>query len=181
MEFPFPDDRKLRQELRDFGWSIDRSRLRRLMRFIGMIVMVPQPTTSRPNKDHTVYPYLLKGRENNEVDEVWCADITSVPIAKGPAYLVAIMAWHSRAVLSWDLSNIMDSGFCVRARKKAIHRTGRIPKIFNNNQGCQFTGCEWISTIEANSIKISMDGTRRWVDNVLNERLWRSLKYEKIR
>ncbi|XMO73510.1 IS3 family transposase [Roseibacillus persicicus] len=181
MEFPFLGNRKLRRELRDHGWWIGRSRMRRLMRIMGIVAMVPQPTTSKPNKEHTIYPYLLRGREVGDVDEVWCADITYIPMAKGHAYLVAIMDWHSRAVLSWELSNTMDSSFCVRALNEAMRRTGRIPKIFNTDQGAQFTGRNWVSTLEANGIEISMDGKGRWMDNVFIERLWRSLKYEKIR
>ncbi|MGK0199294.1 MAG: putative transposase, partial [Yoonia sp.] len=103
MEFPFLGNRKLRRELRDFGWSIGRNRMRRLMRIMGIVAMVPQPTTSKPNKEHTIYPYLLRDRAISEVDEVWCADITYIPMAKGHAYLVAIMDWHRRAVLSWEL------------------------------------------------------------------------------
>jgi putative transposase len=181
MEFPFLGNRKLRRELRDFGWSIGRNRMRRLMRIMGIVAMVPQPTTSKPNKEHTIYPYLLRDRAISEVDEVWCADITYIPMAKGHAYLVAIMDWHRRAVLSWELSNTMDSSFCVRALNEAMGRTGRIPKIFNTDQGSQFTGLDWISTLKANGIEISMDGKGRWMDNVFIERLWRSLKYEKIR
>ena len=180
-EVPFYGARKLRRELRDYGWFVGRSRVRRLMRIMGIVAMVPQPTTSKPNKDHTIYPYLLRGREITEVDEVWCADITYIPMARGHAYLVAIMDWHSRAVLAWELSNTMDSGFCVRALKEAIRRTGRTPKIFNTDQGSQFTGQDWISTLKAHGIEISMDGKGRWMDNVFIERLWRSLKYEKIR
>lgn len=181
MECPFYGSRKLRLELRDSGWRIGRRRTRRLMRIMGIVAMVPQPTTSLPNKAHTIYPYLLRGREIKEVDEVWCADITYIPMAKGHAYLVAVMDWHSRAVLSWELSNTMDSTFCVKALKEAMRRTGRVPRIFNTDQGSQFTGHDWISTLKAKDIEISMDGKGRWMDNVFIERLWRSLKYEKIR
>lgn len=180
-EVPFYGARKLRRELRDYGWFVGRNRVRRLMRIMGIAAMVPQPATSKPNKDHTIYPYLLRGREIKEVDEVWCADITYIPMARGHAYLVAIMDWHSRAVLAWELSNTMDSSFCVRALREAMRRTGRIPKIFNTDQGSQFTGQDWISTLKTNGITISMDGKGRWMDNVFIERLWRSLKYEKIR
>ncbi|MFC0017464.1 IS3 family transposase, partial [Roseibacillus persicicus] len=156
-------------------------RMRRMMRIMGIVAMVPQPTTSKPNKEHTIYPYLLRGREVRDVDEVWCVDITCIPMARGHGYLVAIMDWHSRAVLSWELSNTMDSSFCVRALNEAMRRTGRIPKIFNTDQGAQFTGRNWVSTLKASGIEISMDGKGRWMDNVFIERLWRSLKYEKIR
>lgn len=180
-EIPFYGARKLLRELRDCGWFISRKRVVRLMRIMGIAALVPQPSTSKPAKDHTIYPYLLRNREITEVDEVWCADITYIPMERGHAYLVAIMDWHSRAVLAWELSNTMDSAFCVRALKEAMSRTGRKPKIFNTDQGSQFTGRDWIGTLKANGIEISMDGKGRWMDNVFIERLWRSLKYEKIR
>ena len=180
-EFPFYGARKLCLELRDCGWRIGRRRVARLMRIMGIAALVPQPSTSKPAKDHTVYPYLLRNREISKVDVVWCADITYIPMAKGHAYLVAVMDWHSRAVLAWELSNTMDSAFCVRALKQAMASTGRKPEIFNTDQGSQFTGRDWISTLESNGIAVSMDGKGRWMDNVFIERLWRSLKYEKIR
>ena len=180
-QMPFYGSRKLQRELRDHGWCVGRHRVRRLMRLMGIVAMVPQPSTSVPNKDHRIYPYLLRDRVIKEVDEVWCADITYIPMSRGHAYLVAIMDWHSRAVLSWELSNTMDSSFCVRALQKAIRSTGCTPVIFNTDQGSQFTCREWISTLKSNGIEISMDGKGRWMDNVFIERLWRSLKYEKIR
>ena len=180
-QMPFYGSRKLQRELRDHGWCVGRHRVRRLMRLMGIVAMVPQPSTSVPNKDHRIYPYLLRDRVIKEVDEVWCADITYIPMSRGHAYLVAIMDWHSRAVLSWELSNTMDSSFCVRALEKAIRSTGCTPVIFNTDQGSQFTCREWISTLKSNGIEISMDGKGRWMDNVFIERLWRSLKYEKIR
>jgi putative transposase len=123
----------------------------------------------------------LRKRGIDTVDEVWCADITYIPMEKGHAYLVAMMDWHSRAVLAWEISNTMDSAFCVRALKEALRRTGRKPKIFNTDQGSQFTGKEWISELQKQGIQISMDGRGRWMDNVFIEQLWRSLKYEKLR
>lgn len=178
---PFLGARKLRLELRDKGWFIGRKRVRRLMRVMGIEALVPGPMTSKPCKEHKIYPYLLRKRVIKEVDEVWCADITYIPLERGHAYLVAVMDWHSRAVLSWELSNTMDSSFCVRALRKALETTGRKPQIFNTDQGSQFTGEDWISVLEEHDIQISMDGKGRWVDNVFIERLWRSLKYEKIR
>ena len=180
-DLPFYGARKLCLELRDYGWRVGRRRVARLMRLMGIAALVPQPSTSKPAKDHMVYPYLLRNREISKVDEVWCADITYIPMAKGHAYLVAVMDWHSRAVLAWEVSNTMDSTFCVRALKQAMVRTGRKPEIFNTDQGSQFTGRDWISTLESNGIAVSMDGKGRWMDNVFIERLWRSLKYEKIR
>ena len=181
MECPFYGQRNLRENLRDHGYHIGRKRIRRLMRIMGIEALVPKPSTSVPAKGHEIFPYLLRKREINTVDDVWCADITYIPMAKGHAYLVAIMDWHSRAVLAWEISNTMDSAFCVRALKEALRRTGRKPKIFNTDQGSQFTGKEWISELQKQGIQISMDGRGRWMDNVFIERLWRSLKYEKLR
>ncbi len=151
------------------------------MKIMGIEALVPKPSLSAPNKKHKVYLYLLRDLKVTEVDQVWCADITYIPMEKGHAYLVAIMDWKSRAVLSWELSNTMDSSFCVRALKHAMKATGRKPKIFNTDQGSQFTGADWIGELKANDIRISMDGKGRWMDNVFIERLWRSLKYEQIR
>ena len=151
------------------------------MQTMGIEALVPKPSLSQPNKDHKIYPYLLRNMAITEVDQVWCTDITYIPMEKGHAYLVAIMDWKSRAVLSWELSNTMDSGFCVRALRRAMASTGRKPKIFNTDQGSQFTGQDWMSELKRNDILISMDGKGRWMDNVFIERLWRSLKYEKIR
>lgn len=179
--YPFYGQRNLRHVLKKKGLSIGRGRIRRLMRVMGIESLVPKPSLSKPNKKHKIYPYLLRDLAITEVDQVWCTDITYLPMEKGHAYLVAIMDWPSRAVLSWELSNTMDSSFCVRALKNAMSKTGRKPKIFNTDQGSQFTGKDWISELQSNDIKISMDGKGRWMDNVFIERLWRSLKYERIR
>jgi putative transposase len=181
MECPFYGQRNLRENLRDHGYSIGRKRIRRLMRIMGIEALVPKPSTSVPAKGHEIFPYLLRKRVIGTVDDVWCADITYIPMEKGHAYLVAIMDWHSRAVLAWEISNTMESAFCVRALKEALRRTGRKPKIFNTDQGSQFTGKEWISELQKQGIQISMDGRGRWMDNVFIERLWSSLKYEKLR
>lgn len=181
MECPFYGQRKLRLELLDLGYKIGRKRVRRLMEIMGIEALVPKPCTSKPNKENHIYPYLLRSRTIKDVDEVWCADITYIPMEKGHAYLVAIMDWHSRAVLSWEVSNTMDTGFCVRALKKALALTGRKPKIFNTDQGSQFSSSEWTSELKKHGIQISMDGKGRWMDNVFIERLWRSIKYEKLR
>lgn len=178
---PFYGQRKLLRELRKKGWVIGRKRVRRLMKIMGIEALVPKPSLSEPAPGHKIYPYLLRNLKVSEVDQVWCADITYLPMEKGHAYLVAIMDWHSRAVLSWEVSNTMDSAFCVRALQAAMARTGRKPEIFNTDQGSQFTASDWIGELKAHDIKISMDGKGRWVDNVFIERLWRSLKYEKIR
>ena len=181
MELPFYGQRKLRLELLDLGYKIGRKRVRRLMIIMGIEALVPQPCTSKPNKENHISPYLLRNRKITENDEVWCADITYIPMEKGHAYLVAIMDWHSRAVLSWEVSNTMDTGFCVRALKQAMVSTGRKPKIFNTDQGSQFSSREWTGELKKNGIQISMDGKGRWMDNVFIERLWRSIKYEKLR
>ena len=180
-KWPFLGQRKLQRELADHGWKIGRKRVRRLMKVMGIEALVPKPSLSIPNKNHKIYPYLLRDLKVTEVDQVWCTDITYLPMEKGHAYLVAIMDWKSRAVLSWELSNSMDSSFCVRALRNAMKKTGRKPKIFNTDQGSQFTGADWIGELKASDIKISMDGKGRWMDNVFIERLWRSLKYERIR
>jgi len=178
---PFFGQRKLLLELQDLGYKIGRNRVRRLMKIMGIEALVPKPCTSKPCKENHTYPYLLRHRVIKEVDVVWCADITYIPMQKGHAYLVAIMDWHSRAVLSWEVSNAMDTGFCVSALKRAMARTGRKPKIFNTDQGSQFSSAEWTSELKKNEIQISMDGKGRWMDNVFIERLWRSIKYEKLR
>ena len=181
LECPFYGQRNFRENLKDHGHKLGRKRIRRLMRIMGIEALVPKPSTSVPAKGHKIYPYLLRNREVNAVDEVWCADITYIPMEKGHAYLVAVMDWHSRAVLAWEISNTMDSAFCVRALRAALRTTGRKPKIFNTDQGSQFTGADWISELQGHDIQISMDGRGRWMDNVFIERLWRSLKYEKLR
>ena len=151
------------------------------MCLMGISAMVPQPYTSEPSPENPVYPYLLRDMEIARADEVWCADITYIPMGKGHAYLVAIMDWHTRAVLAWELSNTMDTGFCVRALREAMTTTGRTPRIFNTDQGSQFTSREWVGELESRGVRVSMDGKGRWMDNVFIERLWRSLKYEKLR
>ncbi|MDC0313152.1 IS3 family transposase, partial [Verrucomicrobiales bacterium] len=178
--WPFLGQRKLIRELRDQGIKIGRKRLRRLMRMMGIEAIAPKPKLSAPAKGHKIYPYLLRNGKVSEVDEVWCTDITYIPMATGHAYLIAIMDWHSRAVLRWELSNTADTGMCLRALAKALGSVRR-PKIFNTDQGSQFTSAEWTKEIESNGIKVSMDGKGRWMDNVFIERLWRSLKVEKTR
>ena len=181
MECPFYGQRNFRENLKDHGYFLGRKRIRRLMRVMGIESLVPKPSTSVPAKGHKIFPYLLRKREVTTIDEVWCADITYLPMEKGHAYLVAIMDWHSRAVLAWEISNTMDSALCVRTLRAALRATGRKPKIFNTDQGSQFTGTDWIQELQGNDIQISMDGRGRWMDNVFIERLWRSLKYEKLR
>lgn len=181
MECPFYGQRQLRHELRKQGHRVGRSRIRRLMKIMGIEALCPKPSTSKRSPQHQIYPYLLRDTQVMEVDEVWCSDITYIPMPQGHCYLVAIMDWHSRAVLSWEVSNTMDTAFCLRALQKAFERTGRKPKIFNTDQGAQYTSPEWIKAIGQKDIKVSMDGKGRWMDNVFIERLWRSIKYEKLR
>ena len=197
-EFPFLGARKLVRELRDLGHRVSRKRVRRLMQLMGISALVPQPNTSKPSPENKIYPYLLRDLEITQADQVWCADITYIPMAKGHAYLVAIMdyllcrsadrlrilldgQWHTRAVLAWELSNTMDIAFCLRGLREAMARTGRASKIFNTDQGSQFTSKEWVGELEAAGVRVSMDGRGRWMDTVFIERLWRSLKYEKQR
>lgn len=173
--------RSYRQQLKLRGYKVGRGRIRRLMAIMGIKSLAPQPNTSKPCKEHKIYPYLLRNRAITQANEVWCTDITYLPMEKGHAYLIAVMDWHTRAVLSWRVSNTMDTGFCVAALEDALQNTGRKPQIFNTDQGSQFSSDDWINCLKSNDIQISMDGKGRWMDNVFIERLWRSIKYEKIR
>jgi putative transposase len=147
------------------------------MRLIGLRAIYQTPKTSLPHPQHKVYPYLLKELTINRPNQVWCFDITYIPIKRGFLYLVAIMDWYSRKVLSWRISNTLDTEFCVQALKEAISLYG-IPDIFNTDQGSQYTSLSFTNVLKDHGIKISMDGKGRWMDNVFIERLWRSLKYE---
>ncbi len=175
-ECPFYGARKIVLELRDAGIRIDRKRCRRLMRTMGIEALVPKPSTSIPDKQHRKYPYLLRENAVSQPDEVWAADITYVPMYEGHVYLVAIMDWRTRAVLSWRVSTTMDTRFCVEAYREALRVAGRAPDIMNTDQGSQFTSEPWIEAVEASGARVSMDGKGRWMDNVFIERLWRSLK-----
>lgn len=149
------------------------------MRRLGIIALYPKKKTSVVNPAHKIYPYLLRDLTIDRPNQVWCTDITYIPMAKGFVYLVAIMDWHSRKVLSWQLSNTLDTDFCIEALDDAITKFGK-PEIFNSDQGCQFTSEAFTQKLKGNDIKISMDGKGRWMDNVFIERLWRSLKYEEV-
>jgi putative transposase len=179
LEFPFYGSRSIARELRGKGLRVNRKRVQRLMRMMGLESVAPKPNTSKPDEEHPVYPYLLRGLTIERVNQVWAADITYIPLARGFAYLVAIMDWHSRRVLSWRLSNTLDSSFCVEALQEALSRFGR-PGIFNSDQGSQFTAQTFTDVLLAAGVKISMDGKGRCIDNVFVERLWRSLKYEDV-
>jgi putative transposase len=177
--FPFLGSRRMAIMLREEGWSVNRKRVQRLMRKMGIEALGPKPRTTKPAPGHKIFPYLLRNMTIDRSNQVWAADITYIPIGRGFLYLVAIMDWASRAVLAWRLSNTMDVSFCVSALEEALARFGT-PEIFNTDQGSQFTSAAFTGTLAKAGIKISMDGRGRWMDNVFIERLWRSLKYEDI-
>jgi putative transposase len=179
LKHPFYGSRKIAQELGKVGDPINRKHVQRLMRVMGIESVAPKPKTSCPAPEHAVYPYLLRNLEISRPNQVWATDITYIPMAHGFMYLVAIMDWYSRRVLSWRLSNTMDSTFCVEALKQALSRFGA-PAIFNTDQGAQFTAEAFTEVLLERGVKISMDGKGRWIDNVFIERLWRSLKYEEV-
>ncbi len=174
---PWYGSRQMARHFRRQGHVVGRKRIRRLMRLMGLSAVAPGPQTSRRNPKHKIYPYLLRHRTIDQVNEVWCADVTYLPMAHGFLYLVAIMDWYSRRVLAWRGSTTQDTGFCVEALEEAIERYGQ-PAIFNTDQGSQFTSEAWTDTLLEHDIEISMDGKGRWMDNVFIERLWRSCKYE---
>ena len=174
---PYYGSRQMARHLRRAGYCVSRKRVRRLMRIMGLKAIYQSPKTSAPNPEHAIYPYLLNGLDINRPNQVWCTDITYIRIKRGFLYLVAIMDWYSRKVLSWRISNTMDAGFCVEALRDAIRQYGK-PEIFNTDQGSQFTSFSFTNALKEHGIKISMDGKGRWMDNVFIERLWRSLKYE---
>ena len=165
---------------RDYGVKINRKRVRRLRSEMGQEAIWCKPRTSIADNGHRKYPYLLRNLAIDRPDQAWCADITYVPMPKGSAYLCAVMDWHSRKVLGWALSNTMGTDLCLAALERAVSSTGRVPEIFNTDQGCQFTSAEWTGRLTQLGVKISMDGKGRWMDNVFIERLWRSVKYEEI-
>ena len=176
---PFYGSRRIRDNLQDLGHSVNRKKVQRLMRLMGISALYPKANTSRPGKRHKIYPYLLKGLTIDRPNQVWATDLTYIPMAKGFVYVVAIMDWYSRKVLAWRVSNTMDADFCVDALEEAISRYGA-PDIFNTDQGAQFTSEAFTGVLKEAGIRISMDGKGRWVDNVFVERLWRSLKYEEV-
>ena len=177
--FPFLGSRRIAVMLRTQGWATNRKRVQRLMRKMGIAALGPKPNTSKPAPGHKIFPYLLRNMIIERPNQVWATDITYVPIGRGFLYLVAVIDWASRAVLSWRLSNTMDVSFCVSALEEALARFGK-PDIFNSDQGSQFTSAAFTGTLARAGIRISMDGRGRWMDNVFIERLWRSLKYEDI-
>jgi putative transposase len=179
MLYPFFGSRQLMRWLRRQGESINRKRVQRLMRLLSLEAIYRKPNLSRANTAHRIYPYLLRELNVTRANQVWATDITYIPVEGGYAYLCAVIDWHSRCVLSWELSNTLDATFCVRALERALDEHGT-PEIFNTDQGCQFTSTEFTSVLLAHGIKISMDGKGRCLDNVFVERLWRTVKYEEI-
>ena len=180
MRTPFYGSRRIAAWFNHQGQSVNRKRIQRLMRLMGIEAIHPRPNTSRPHPGHKIYPYLLRNLEVNRVNQVWSTDITYIPMPRGFLYLVAVIDWYSRYVLSWELSNTLDADFCVEALKTALSKG--TPEIFNTDQGSQFTSSKFIGTLteHPNKIRISMDGRGRCFDNIFVERLWRTVKYEDV-
>ena len=176
---PFLGSRRMAAWLATQGHHVNRKLVQRLMRLLGLTAIYQRPNTSKPAAAHKIYPYLLRDLIIDRPNQVWAADITYIPMTRGFLYLVAIIDWASRVVLAWRLSNTMDVTFCLEALEEALARYGK-PEIFNSDQGSQFTSTAFTGRLEAASVRISMDGRGRWLDNVFIERLWRSLKYEEV-
>jgi len=179
LERPFLGSRRIRDRLAREGMKVNRKRIQRLMRQMGLLTVYPKRRTSQPAPGHKIYPYLLRDLTIDRPNQVWAADLCYIPMAKGNLYLVVIMDWASRKVLSWELSNTCDTPFCLTALERAL-RTYGTPEIFNTDQGAQFTSELFTGLLQEAGIQISMDGRGRWLDNVFVERLWRSLKYEEV-
>jgi putative transposase len=179
LETPWYGSRQMARHLRREGYPVGRKRVRRLMATMGLEPIYQRPRTTVPHPEHQIYPYLLREMVIERPNQVWCADITYIPMRRGFLYLVAVMDWASRKVLSWRVSNTMDADFCIEALEEALERFGK-PEIFNTDQGSQFTSPRFTGVLRAAGVRISMDGRGRWMDNVFIERLWRSLKYECI-
>ena len=179
LRWPFLGSRRMAGLLSADGAPVNRKRVQRLMRRMGIAALGPKPRTSKSAPGRRIYPYLLRDLVIDRPNQVWCSDISYLPMGRGFLYVVAIMDWYSRAVLAWRLSNTMDTSFCVAALEEALARFGR-PEIFNTDQGAQFTASAFTEVLSAAGIRISMDGRGRWMDNVFIERLWRSLKYEDV-
>ena len=175
---PFYGSRKMTVWLQGRGEEINRKRVRRLMRRMGLEAIFPKPRLSAAGRGHRVYPYLLRGVSIRRPDQVWSADITYVPLPSGFMYLAAVIDWYSRYVVAWRLSNTLDGSFCLDMLEEALGRGS--PEVFNTDQGVQFTAAAWTSRLERAGVAVSMDGRRRWLDNVFVERLWRSVKHEDV-
>jgi len=180
LQHPVYGSRRLQKLLEAEGVAVNRKRVVRLLQLMGIEAIYPKGSTSAPGAGHRIYPYLLKGLEIGAPDEVWCSDITYVPLQNGFMYLVAVMDWWSRCVLAWEVSNTLDSDFCIRAWERALGRGRRAPDIANTDQGSQFTSEAYLEAVESVGVAVSMDGRGRWMDNRMIERLWRSVKYEDI-
>ena len=179
MDYPFNGSRGLRNLLRREGHKVSRGRIARLMKLMGIHALYQKPNSSRRHPKHPVYPYLLRDLTIDCPNHVWAADITYIPMRRGFVFLFAVMDWASRKVLAWRLSNTLTTDFCVEAVNEAICRYGK-PEIFNTDQGCQFTSLAFTELLKENGIAISMDGQGCWRDNVIVERLWRTVKYEEV-
>ncbi len=179
LRHPFFGSRMMTQTLKAEGVEVNRKRVQRLMRVMDLESTAPKPNTSKPSPEHVLYPYLLRNLKITKVNQVWASDITYIPMARGFAYLVAIIDWYSRRVLAWRLSNTLETGFCLEALQEALSRY-RMPEIFNTDQGSQFTSQDFTDALLDEGIKVSMDGKGRYLDNIFVERLWRSLKYEEV-
>jgi len=175
---PFYGARRMAVWLRKERYSVNRKRIRRLMRVMGLSAIYRRPRTSKPGAGHRIYPYLLRGVDVTRPNQAWASDITYIPMARGFLFLVVIMDWYSRLMLSWRLSNTLDADFCLEALREALHK-GR-PDIFNTDQGSQFTSGEFTGLLESHGVKISMDGKGSYSDNLFIERLWRTVKYEEV-
>lgn len=179
---PFYGSWQMRNHLRrHYSYRINRKRVQRLMRLMGLVSVAPGPNTSKPGKGKSrqIYPYLLRNLTIDRPNQVWCTDITYIPMAGGFVYLVAVMDWYSRRVLSWEIANSMDDSFCVSALERALRLHGK-PDIFNSDQGAQFSGKAFTGVLKQHGIRISMDGKGRAMDNIFIERLWRTVKYEEV-
>ena len=178
-KYPFFGSRQIAAYLPRNGFRAGRHRVRRLMGLMGLQAIYKGPNTSKKHPQHRIYPYLLRKLPITRPNHVWCSDITYIPVRRGFLYLVAIMDWATRKILAWRLSNTLDASFCVEALNEAIAKYGK-PEIMNTDQGSQFTGTAWITTLTEADVKISMDGRGRYLDNIFIERLWRSLKQEAV-
>ena len=177
LDAPWYGSRRMARHLRRAGYTVGRKRIRRLMAKMGLAPLYQRPRTTAPHPEHRVFPYLLRDLVVDRPNQVWCADLTYIPMRRGFLYLVAVMDWATRKVLSRQVSNTMDVEFCLAALEEALERFGR-PEIFNTDQGSQFTSPRFTGMLQQAGIRISMDGRGRWMDNVFIERFWRSLKYE---
>ncbi len=175
---PFYGVLRMHQYIRSLGYNVNIKRIRRLLRLMGLLAIYPKKNLSVPNLENKTYPYLLKNLEINRCNQVWSSDITYIPMEKGFLYLVAIIDWHSRYVISWRISNTLEASFCLEALQEAL--TKGKPEIFNTDQGSQFTSNDFTNYLITNNIQISMDGKGRCLDNIFVERLWRSVKYEYV-